>query len=365
MSRSLSISDAASILADPASSIGFPSSGRFQTDVRDDGTGSNNVVSFKKSKSRGGLSIAQAAAMLADAETRGENGNRSKRFRDPGGDLSISDAAKLLVGQPARKVEGRLTETQGVDMLLGRKPKAAGGRLTKSDAAQLLASDGSVSNHNSGNSGSYEGVVSDYMIESQNASIAFANTGAALQNLDNQYRAFEHGVASAFPEVVAGGDTATMGFSPARYMQFLAAEEQFDRFKDAARTLYAHHAQAWGQAVHVENTEFLARNPDFEDADADMMAAILVAVVGEDEAIALAGPNYTVSASDPRILDVLKIAAGTEDGDTIIQTLVGAGFSNMDIAAIANGTARCHVLDHRVRSILLRAARNVQLTQED
>lgn len=353
MGKSLSLHDAAMMLADPPAAVGFP------TDVRDD-TSSNNVVSFKKTGKKG-LSIADGARMLADAEAgRGNNNSRSRKFRDPGGDLSISDAAKLLVGQ-APKYEGRLTKAQSVDLLLGRQSTGKGsGALTKSEAAQFLTS-GASSNRNSGN---YAGGVSDYVIESQNASIALASAASGWQNLENQYRAFEHAVASAFPEVVAYGNTATMGMAPARYMQFLAAEEQFDRFKGAAVALYNQHAQAWSQAVHVENQEFLARNPDFEDSDADMMAAILVSVVGENEAIALAGPNMTVSASDPRILDVLKIAAGTDDGDTIIQALAGAGFSNMDIAAIANGTARCHVLDHRVRTILLRAARNVQ-TEED
>ncbi|ODA95560.1 hypothetical protein BFX40_23660 [Mesorhizobium sp. SEMIA 3007] len=357
MGKSLSLSEAAAILADPPSSVGFP------TDVRDD-TSSSNVVSFKNTGKKG-LSIADGARMLADAESGRGNNSRSRKFRDPGGDLSISDAAKLLVGQTP-KYEGRLTKSQGVDELLGRnnKGQSTGGRLTKSQAAQLLTG-ASSDNRSSGNIGSYEGVVSDYVIESQNASIAFANTLAAWNNLSNQFSAFANAVASSFPEVVEGGDTAVMRMGPARYRQFLTAEEQFYRFEDAAKALYDQHAQAWSQAVHVENLEFLARNPDFDEADADMMAAVLVSVVGENEAIALASPNATVSASDPRILDVLKIAAGTEDGDTIIQTLVGAGFNNMDIAAIANGTARCHVLDHRVRTILLRAARNIESVEED
>ncbi|MCH4554856.1 hypothetical protein [Mesorhizobium jarvisii] len=353
MSRNLSLAEAAAILADPPSSVGFP------TDVRDD-TSSSNIVSFKNTGKKG-LSIADGARMLADAES-----GRGSRSRSTGGELTVEDGARLLAGQPAKKLKGRLTKSQGVDELLGRNEKgqAAGGRLTKGQAAQLLTG-ASSGNRSSGNIGSYEGVVSDYVIESQNASIAFANTLAAWNNLDNQYSAFAHAVASSFPEVVAGGDTAIMRMAPARYMQFLAAEEQFDRFKGAASVLYDQHAQAWSQAVYVENLEFLARNPDFDEADADMMAVVLVSVVGENEAIALTSPSATVSASDPRILDVLKIAAGTEDGDTIIQTLVGAGFNNMDIAAIANGTARCHVLDHRVRTILLRAARNMESGEED
>jgi hypothetical protein len=358
MSTSLSISEAAAILADLPASVGFP------TDVRDD-TSSNNVVSFKKSKGRGGLSIAQGASLLAEAESGRGNSSRSRQLRDPGGDLSIEDGARLLLGETSKKVEGRLTKSQGVDLLMGRKARTQGGELTKSEAVQLLASGNTSDRSDNSYHGSAASGMTDYVIESQNAAISFQNAEAALRNFESNFWAFVHNAAAAFPEVVQHGHDAVMRMPPVRFAQYLTLETEVDKFKEIARSLYAYQGQAWSQAVHVENMEFLAKNPDFEDSESSTMASILVAVVGENEALALAGPNATVSASDPRIIDVLKVAAGSDDGDAIIQLLVGAGFSNMDIAAIANGTARCHLMDHRVRTVLLRAARNVQMTNEE
>ena len=64
------------------------------------------------------------------------------------------------------------------------------------------------------------------------------------------------------------------------------------------------------------------------------MAAILLAGMSGDEAIALASTPTTISASDPRVKQVLALAAGSEDGDDMLATLRDAGFDDNDIAAI-------------------------------
>ncbi|MER8567544.1 hypothetical protein NKH85_16300 [Mesorhizobium sp. M0924] len=349
----MSISEAAAIIADPASSVGFPS-GQFNTDVRDD-SGGSNIVAFGRSKT-GDLSLAEGAALLANNES---GRSRKTPVRDRGGRLSISQAAQLLAHKQPKYEGKRLSISQGVDMLLGKPLRPEQGELTTREGVDLLVASSPE------NVGRAEAalVELDYVIESQNASMALASANADIENL---YRKFEHfcaGALNAFTDVALDAN-AVMRMSPERLAQFRYTEEKFERFKDSARASFAQRDQAWNHAIRVENREFLAQNPDFQPGDADAMSAILLAVVGLEEATALVTTPMTVSASDPRVHDVLRLAAGSDDADSIMETLRGAGFTDADIGAIGNGTARCHLLDHRVKAIVLRASRNVEISDE-
>ncbi|TPK85318.1 hypothetical protein [Mesorhizobium sp. B2-4-17] len=354
MSKSLSISEAVALVANPAGAAGF------QTESVDDT--SSNVVALDTSK-RGGLSIAQGAALLAESETkRGGGGqvNRAK-FRDPGGRLSIAQGAQLLAGATPKYDRRPLTKAQGVDMLLGRRAGAEKGALTKREGVELLTRSGRPDVQEV----RQPTATSDYVIASQNASIALANADADLQNLEREMWAFVNSAAAAFPDVVARGDNAVIHLNVPRFGQWLVVEERFNRFKEIAPAFFAQRNQAWNNAIWVENNEFLAQNPDFEASDADAMAAVLLLAVGPEEANALVTTPMMVSASDPRVFEVLKIAAGSDDPESIIETLRGAGFTDADIAAIGSGAARCHVLDHRVKSLVLRASRNIDFSEDE
>ncbi|TGP33329.1 MULTISPECIES: hypothetical protein [unclassified Mesorhizobium] len=349
----LTLAEATALLADPTGAVGFPSS-----ESRDFDT-TNNVVAFDKGTriSR----ISDAAQELVETERPNRKKHRAKIRDDGKSRLDIGEAAQLLVQQQPKKVQGRLTPAQGVDMLLGRRPQARGSALTKQEATELLA--GGAQDGVARSPEPFTAPATTYEIEATNAGIALQRANADLATLESQLWQFVYAAAEAFPDVVADRN-AVMRLDAHRFGLLLQAQDRTEEFGRIAERLYGARLQAWNRVVEVEDQEFQARNPDLDDNDSDRMAALLLAVMSRDEAAALASmPAAMISVSDPRVLQVLQIAAGSEDPETLIETLRDAGFSEQDIGAIAKGTAQAHLMDHRVREILLRASRNADFSE--
>lgn len=353
----LTLADAVQQYADLPASVGLPSNSSQDFDS------TGNVVKFDKGAriSR----IADAAQELVETERQNRKGRRAKVRDDGKSRLDISEAAQLLVQRQPKKIEGRLTRSQGVDELLGRQPsQSKGGRLTSHEEAArlLIGAENAVATAAGTAQPTFTAPASTYEIEATNAALDLQRTGSALAELERQLWDFVQACGQAFPEVIHDRN-AHLKFDPHRAILWVSAQAKSDQFTEMAGRINAAHLYAWNRVVEIENRQFSAQNPDLDDGDADRMAAILLSIMSQEEAVALVGSPMAVSATDPRVRQILEIAAGSEDGEAMLATLRDAGFTEDDIAAIANGRAQASLMDHRVRSVLLRASRNVEFAE--
>lgn len=345
----LTLAEATALLADPAGAVGFP-------DQRRDDT-SSNVVAFDKPKK--GLSISEGASLLSKNQPpRSRNVQQSKKrqIQDDGGRLEIADAARLLVGMSPKSDGGRLTKSEGVAALLGRITEDNyATSMTQRQAADMV----SVSPEKTVQ---IVPAARDYTVEATTAAMDLQRINASMADLERQCWDFVYACAQAFPEMIHDR-TAHLRLEPHRAALWLSAQVKGEQFGEMATKIQAAQQYAWNRVVEVENREFQAQNPDLDEGDADRMAALLLAFISKDEAATLAATPAMVSANAPGVRQILAIAAGSEDGEDMLAMLRDAGFTDDDINAIASGSAQAHLLDHRVRNVLLKASRNADFSE--
>lgn len=342
MASNLTLSEAVNMVADPALAIGF------QTDeIAESGDDYGQSGRF--------MSVNEAARLFAQQE-RKSNGKRRKR--DHGGRLdSINQAARLLVGEDIDEDDtSSLSLSEAAHAYSTPAPKRKTGSLTESEAvAELTRRE--VAAARASTSPAQSAMGGDYAIAKTNVAFGLQQAKDAKASVDGLIQQFVEAVFREFPYGLS--DAAVAHFTPQQYQRYLEIMGMVREWHWYEQQADAAVAQAWRMAHLVENNELVAKHPDVDAEDIDAMVGLLRSVLPEDEAVAVVSNAAYIDTSDPRVRQIIAAAAGSGDGDDMAAELRDSGFDETDIAMIAEGSAKALMIDHRVRSILLKASRNV------
>lgn len=148
--------------------------------------------------------------------------------------------------------------------------------------------------------------------------------------------------------------------------QALAASMRIQVLSQDLRQWESAGTAAWNACLAIEDEAFLMMHPDLSMEDRHRAVHFLIGCGLEPSEIeAMWTQHVFIDMGHPIAAVVVGFAAGSDDGERMVELLKEIGFDQDTLAKIAAGETRPHLRDHRIQELVFRASRNGIETRQD